>query len=246
MEEELEREVRLYRQKSQGKLNVKSEVPKGENSTMVSESESLLLKAVKNQDLQFVEKLLKEENIDPNSPNNQPFMYSLRYSLDRISILFAKDSRTEVSFRDNFALHTAINDLDIHLIKLLLDHPKFQDLDGFALIQGAVATDNYEIIDLLLDDDRIYFMDPDNRLLRAAIINKNLDIIKRLLSDRRIHPGNNDDVILNRGVLTKDVEIVKTLLDDARISPRGISRSVLCTAKDIDEKEITAILESLY
>ena len=79
MEEELEREVRLYRQKSQGKLNVKSEVPKGENSTMVSESESLLLKAVKNQDLQSVEKLLKEENIDPNSPNNQPFMYSLRY-----------------------------------------------------------------------------------------------------------------------------------------------------------------------
>ena len=143
--------------------------------------------------------------------------------------LAAKNGETEVvkrllanplvdpSIDNHFALRFAGNG-PTELVRLLLNHPSYQNLDRDAkqdLLREAVEGSYESVVNVLLDPAQNYNLDAsvdDNIFIVWAARNGKIGIVRRLLQERNVDPGARANGPLLDAVRGKHVEVVRELL----------------------------------
>ena len=130
-----------------------------------------------------------------------------------------KDPRVDINYESGEILYAAIKNSNIKAIKLLLNNfNKYKKTTIKRALIKAVEINNTEIINLLLECDKLEFYQGDEAIIEAIRIG-NVNIFNMLIKRPEINPGAQDNQAIISASYTGNLEMVNRLLEDPRVNP---------------------------
>jgi hypothetical protein len=193
----------------------------------------------------IVDRIIKEESLDPSINNSEVLTLSIRHSFEDITLYLLKDSRINIFTNDHFAFRWAIKYKDYFLLTTLLEHRMFLELD--VTKQGNILKlicdfGDIESIKIILSHDlfqsnfmKIYAIQKFSREGKAEHLNQILNQIK--LDSKHYHP-----VAFLSSVDGGHEEVVKLFLKDPQLNPSAFNNQAIRSAASAGCVKVTALL----
>jgi ankyrin repeat protein len=176
----------------------------------------LFLDSVKNNNINLMRILMKNQLIDVTENDNNVIRYaSTNGHLAAVKELL-KDSRIDPSTRSNEA------------------------------IVNASMNGHLEIVKELLKDPRVNPSDMSHEAIYISSEERHFDIMRELLKDYRVNPSIHSNELIKTAAYFGEVELVKELLKDSRVDPSDNNNEAFYSVIDNDDESMCFEMEHYY
>ncbi|KAJ3154582.1 hypothetical protein HDU89_007820 [Geranomyces variabilis] len=215
-----------------------------------SASNEAIRVACRNGDVEFVRHLLSDSRVDPmdSDPNelksNALFAASTADQAKVVELLL-QDPRIDPAANNNWAIYAASGHGACSAVKILMLDPRVK-LSNESLYVACDAG-RRDVVDLLLQDERIDPTADHNKALRLAIggdtrANDDDDVVLRLLQDPRIDPSFNNNEAVQNVARYRSARVMAELLKDPRVNPAANDNYAIRVARRDQREDVVTVL----
>ncbi|KAI8587073.1 hypothetical protein BDZ88DRAFT_481240 [Geranomyces variabilis] len=214
-----------------------------------SASNEAIRVACRNGDVEFVRHLLSDSRVDPmdSDPNglksNALFAASTADQAKVVEMLL-QDPRIDPAADNNWAIYAASGHGACSAVKILMLDPRVQLCNESLYV--ACDAGRRDVVDLLLQDERIDPTADHNKALRLAIRGDTTanhdDVVLRLLQDPRIEPSFNNNEAVQNVARHRSARVMAELLKDPRVNPGANDNYAIRVARRDQREDVVAVL----
>ncbi|GBG34276.1 Ankyrin-2 [Hondaea fermentalgiana] len=192
----------------------------------------------------IVEALLEDGRAHPSVHNYSCFRAAVHQGCARVvrALLQANaaPSGAQQGPHDASPLVVTLQMGHLDVFRLLLEHPQF--VVGPNLIVTAVTCGRTEMVDLLLQDERVDPTVQSSRVLQVAASGNRVDIVSLLLKDGRVDVEASDCLAFREAALRGHDGVVTMLLAESKVDPRVMNHFALRQAAGRGHDKVVRIL----
>ncbi|KAJ3323474.1 hypothetical protein HDV06_001751 [Boothiomyces sp. JEL0866] len=162
----------------------------------------------------------------------------------KIALVIIKQAKFDLSYGDNILIRWAAKFGHIDIFKYLLN---CDDIDincgeEYKPINLAAMNNHSEIVELLLNDNRLNTNDFTSDPITHAAVNGHDQIVERLLNDGRFNPAHSDNFAIRWASHCGHFKVVESLLKDSRVNPASNDNGALLWATQGGHFDIVSLL----
>ena len=133
----------------------------------------------------------------------------------------------------------SIKENNLIVFKKLLNYSDIKFFGSFIL---AAKYGSFDIIKLLLKDERFDPSENRNQAIQQAVSRGYFNIVKLLLKDKRVDPSERENHSIRSASYNGYLNIVKLLLQDERVNPSADGNSAIYHSHLFKHSETTQLL----
>ena len=167
-------------------------------------------KAVRENDIETVKKLLKDSEVDPAADYNYAIRYASEYGYAEVVRLLLDGVRVDPRACDNYAIRQASHNGHVEVVRLLLDDDRVNPADdnNFAI---RYANEHDEIVKMLYYDYRICHQQLVLDIIEEHGQCDTKKLIERLITDKDLQVFHPDNESLHPDKKIYSLDLIKKL-----------------------------------